>query len=106
MINTCNTFQQNSVQENDTRIDILQQIIDSGIMDWNPQESWTAKATAYNGMPQIVNRVEEESTVMKGSKADDQEGYNRRNKPPRPRGRPVKKVITRRQYLLTVISST
>jgi hypothetical protein len=96
IITTCDICQQDNVQENDTTADILEQIIDSGILDWDPQESWTANDTIYDGVPHIVNRVEERSTAINGSITNDRE---QRNQPHRPRGRPPKKGIMRRQYL-------
>ncbi|KAG2108217.1 uncharacterized protein F5147DRAFT_652941 [Suillus discolor] len=86
-----------NMQENDMRTDILEQIIDSGILDWNPQESWTAQDTMYDGVPQIVNSVEEQSEVRKGGTADGQEDVRQRNKPHRTHRWPLKKAITWRK---------
>ncbi|KAG2046010.1 hypothetical protein BDR06DRAFT_1039924, partial [Suillus hirtellus] len=86
-------IEQGGLHEEDDRFDILQNIINSGIMDWNPQESWTTKHTTYDSGPDIDGHSKKHSSVM--------ECIGVKNKPRRPRGRPAKKVITHRSKYKT-----
>ena len=89
-------LQEDETQEEDDRFDVLHHITNSGILDWRPRESWTAKNTTAHG-PQMDRDIHERSTAIEDGRMAEQEDDIQRNKLPRPRGRPPKKGISRRQ---------
>jgi hypothetical protein len=93
---TRDVIQEDEVHEEEESVDMLQEILNSGILDWNPQESWTANHdTAHR--QHIDSHCEEQSTAIESSRIAEKENDTRHSKPRRARGRPSKKGISCRQ---------
>jgi hypothetical protein len=93
---TCDGLQEHEVHEEDEGVNIVQAILNSGIMDWNPQESWTAKQN-MDHRQHIGPQCEEQSTAIESCRIAEKENDTQQNKPRRARGRPNKKGIPCRQ---------
>lgn len=89
-------LQEDEMHEEKDRCDMLQQIMNSGILDWNPQDSWTAKHTPAH-QPHLDRHIEEQPTVIEGRGIVEQVKHAQQNELRRPRGRPPKTAISSRQ---------
>ncbi|KAG2116293.1 hypothetical protein DEU56DRAFT_761564 [Suillus clintonianus] len=94
---TCDGLQEHEVHEDQEEeeedvVNIVQEILNSGIMDWNPQESWTAKQNTDHRQ-HIDPQCEEQSTAIESCRIAERENDTQQNKPRRARGRPNKTGI-------------
>jgi hypothetical protein len=89
-------LQEHEVHEEEERVDMLQEILNSGILDWNPQVSWTAKHNTAHRQ-HIDPHCEEQSTAIESCRIAEKENDTQQNEPRRARGRPFKKGIPCRQ---------
>lgn len=97
MISTaCDGLQEHEVHEEEERAVMLQEILNSGILDWNPQESWTAKHNTAHRQ-HMDPHCEEESTAIEICRIAEKENDTQQKKPRRARGRPSKQGISCRQ---------
>ncbi|KAG2045485.1 hypothetical protein BDR06DRAFT_978179, partial [Suillus hirtellus] len=82
-------------QEGD-ETDIMQEILSSGILEWNPQVPWVARHIAHDGLngdQEIIEKSRELSLKGITQENGNSKGYH----PRRPRGRPARKPKTQRK---------
>ncbi|KAG2107612.1 hypothetical protein DEU56DRAFT_920562 [Suillus clintonianus] len=91
--NTHDLIQEDEEHGEEGSINMLQEILNSGILDWNPQEAWTAKNNPAHRQ-HTDPHCEEQSTAMESSRIAEKENDTQESKPRRARGRPSKKGIS------------